>query len=118
MKSIFINYQEDGDSWKKDLGKMQAKHEPENVYLSFLKLAAEESQNVVAKRLELFHQLLENNFQSMKFQKAWREGVPILAYLASDMPFISALMAKVLLFINAKKNLRWQDYFIKYDPDE
>ena len=43
----------------------------------------------------------------MKFQKAWREGVPILAYLASDMPFISALMAKVLLFINAKKNLRW-----------
>ena len=55
MKSIFINYQEDGDSWKKDLGKMQAKHEPENVYLSFLKLAAEESQNVVAKRLELFH---------------------------------------------------------------
>ena len=118
MKSILKNYQDNDEIWKKDLAIMQDKHETENIYLAYLKLAADDSQANVSKRLELFQELLEKGFQSLKFQTAWKQGVPNIAYLAPEMPFVSALMAKVLLFINAKKNLRWDEYYMKFDPED
>ena len=72
MKSILKNYQDNDEIWKKDLAIMQDKHETENIYLAYLKLAADDSQANVSKRLELFQELLEKGFQSLKFQTAWK----------------------------------------------
>ena len=41
-----------------------------------------------------------------------------MAYECSDMPFCSALMAKVLVMIKEKQGLKWEEYFIKFDEDE
>ena len=107
MKIVLKNFDEDGQTWKKDLETMVGKYDLAHVYLAYLKLAAEESKEKVSKRFQLFEYFLENGFQTNKFSTAWKDGIASIAYLSSDMPFISALLAKILLSIHSKKNLRW-----------
>ena len=97
---------------------MIGKFDLNNVYFAYLKMAAEESKEKVLKRFELFEYFLENGFQTNKFYSAWKDGIASIAYLSSDMPFVSALLAKILLSINRKKNLRWNEYYLKFNEDE